>query len=457
MIVDDESLQTRSFAKLFSNEFDVVQVNVPSEALKVLDNSFCVAIVDERMGTTSGIDVLRDVRLHFPNVTRVLMTAYGDEYLASAVNKARIFHYVEKPFGEELRELLRDAVREYHLRQRGIEQLRWLERERDLLAGRPAGRAAFREAFGFSAVVGNSKGISELIEKSRKAVDQEFTVLIGGETGTGKGVLAKAIHYEGSRRDFRLFNCGGCFDESLTRSELFGSVPGGFTGAVNQPGIFEVADGGTVFLDEIGELPPKVQALLLTFLDSSEFTRVGNTRLLRTDVRLIAATNKNLYEEVKAKRFREDLYYRLAQFEISLPSLRERCDDIPLLVEHFLQHASIRTGRRSLSLSEEALTLLCRYPFPGNIRELQTAINRAAAICDEQIIEAQDLPDRIRQQQPLTLSPMHDAKPFLTQRKDEVECMEVRKAIASSKTQKEAAQKLGRSDRWLREKLKDCD
>jgi two-component system NtrC family response regulator len=449
VIIDDEEPQTRSFAKQFCDEFDIVQINVPEKVIGTLDRAVSVAVVDECMGAVSGITLLCELKIRHPDIIRILITGYGDEKLPFAVNNARIFHYVQKPFNtDELRAVLHEAVREFRVRQWGQEQLRRFEQERDMLTARPAGRAALRETLGLSAIVGNSKAIGELIEKARKAVNQTISILIDGETGTGKDILARAIHNEGTRPHIRAINCALLANEGLARAELFGVAKGAFTDAIARPGLCELADKGTLFLDEIAELPLGVQPMLLTFLDRGEFTRVGSNTVMTTEVRVIAATNKNLKEEVAARRFREDLYFRLKRFQITLPPLRERCEDIPLLADYFLRIATTELGR-TVTLTEAASGILCRYGFPGNIRELQSVIQSASVECDG-LIEPRHLPMDVR-----TASSLPENF-SLSQRRDDYECDQIRQAVASTKTQEEAAAKLGMSARWLRKRLKDC-
>jgi len=447
-IVDDEESQTRSFAKEFGNEFDIIQINSPDKALSAIDRSVSVAIVDECMGAVSGIDVLSRLRTKHPDIIRVLITGYGDEYLAHAINKARIFHYVQKPFDtNELRTVMHEAVREFGLRHWGQEQLRRFEQERGVLTAHPASRAVLRETLGFSTIIGQSKAITELIEKARRVATQSISILIDGETGTGKDVFARAIHYESDRPHIHAINCGLLANEQLARAELFGVAKGAFTDAVPGPGLCELADGGTLFLDEIAELPLGVQPMLLTFLDRGEFTRVGSNALTSTKVRVIAATNKNLQEEVDARRFREDLYYRLKRVQLRLPPLRERPEDIPFLVDHFVQRDD-RKG--SFTFAAETLAILRQHPFRGNVRELQSVIELALLECDGTVIQPSHLPKDLRA--PFETSP----KTTLAQERVDFECEKIRQALATTRTQEEAAAKLGMTSRWLRQQLKKC-
>jgi DNA-binding NtrC family response regulator len=438
-IVDDEASITNSFADYFSDEFDVLQITDPKAAISALDDHIQVAVVDERMPGMSGIELLCHLRKHRPKITRILLTAH-EEYLASAINTARIFHYVEKPpdLGA-LRRVLHEAVREYQVREKGEQELHRAERERDQLVAQK--RELLKHDLGFSTIIHKSTAMENLIQRARKTVDKLSNVLIHGETGTGKGALARAIHYEGvTRAVFHSVNIATLTGDTF-RSEMFGSVRGAFTGAQDRAGYFETADKGTLFLDEIGELPQDHQVMLLTVLEDKRFARVGSTKTLNSDVRIIAATNKDLTKAVRNRSFREDLYHRLAQFEVTIPPLRERPEDIPALIELFL-------ARHRRGMSPDTVAALCHYEFPGNVRELESAITTASDQCEDNLIQLHDLPDRVRA--PYRSEDRGGNRQSLEDRMTDFAAGEIRKALSQMQTQKEAAELLGITPEWLR-------
>jgi PAS domain S-box-containing protein len=268
---------------------------------------------------------------------------------------------------------------------RDISELKWLELE-------------LQERYQFDQIIGRSPKMREIFEQIKMLAENDVTVLIQGETGTGKGMIARAIHLNSLRADgpFVTVNCAA-LPESLLESELFGHVKGAFTGAVaDRPGRFELADGGTIFLDEIGEIPLHVQAKLLRVIEAKEFERVGGTETIKADVRIIAATNRNLYEEVKAGRFREDLYYRLNVVSIKVPPLRERREDIPLLVSFFIERFNHEFGKQIEGVSQQTMDLLLGYDWPGNVRELENAIEHAFVHCRGELVMPDHLPQEIR-------------------------------------------------------------
>jgi len=268
---------------------------------------------------------------------------------------------------------------------RDISQLKWLEME-------------LQERYQFGQLIGKSRRMQEIFEQIEMLAENDVTVLIQGETGTGKGVIARAIHLNSHRADgpFVTVNCAA-LPEPLLESELFGHVKGAFTGAVaDKPGRFELADGGTIFLDEIGEIPTHVQAKLLRAIEDKEFERIGGTKTIKVDVRIIAATNKDLREEVKAGRFREDLFYRLNVISIEVPPLRERREDIPLLVRFFIDRFNGEFGKQIEGISQQAMDLILRYNWPGNVRELENAIEHAFVHCRGGLIMPEHLPLEIR-------------------------------------------------------------
>jgi DNA-binding NtrC family response regulator len=302
--------------------------------------------------------------------------------------KAGAFDYITKPFEQaELAKVIAKASRAHEI-------------ERQNVHGPAEGEKP--------PLVGSSPAMRQIFDIITKVADSPTTVLVTGESGTGKELVARQLHVESSRRDKPLIkvNCAA-IPKDLVESELFGYERGAFTGAVgSKPGRFELADGGTLFLDEIGEIPVEMQVKLLRALQESEFERVGGIKTIRVDVRLIAATNRNLEELIRDGRFREDLYYRLAVVPIALPALRERREDIPLLVRHFVEKYNARLGKRVERVEDDALQLLLSYSWPGNIRELENLMERSVLFADEPVIRAAALPDALRERSGAAVVPV---------------------------------------------------
>jgi two-component system response regulator PilR (NtrC family)/two-component system response regulator HydG len=329
-----------------------------------------------------GHELLREIRARRPELNVVVITAFGSIDSAIELMKAGAYDYLTKPFGtDELLLTVERALQESRLR-REVARL---------------SRAAAAPPPGF---VGASRPMQELFRLLSRIADSGHPVLVTGESGTGKELVAGALHRYSGRSAFVAVNCAA-LPENLLESELFGHVKGAFTGADrDKVGLFHAADGGTLFLDEVGELPPALQPKLLRVLESGEVRRVGATEAHRVDVRVVAATNRDLEEEVRDGRFREDLFWRLNVLHVAVPPLRERTADIPLLAEHFLAASgpaagSSRPGARRIS--REALAMLTSYPWPGNVRELRNAIARAATLASTEEVRAEDLPPRVRE------------------------------------------------------------
>lgn len=346
-----------------------------------------ILLTDLRMDGMSGLDLLHKAREYFPGATVVIMTAYGSIDTAVAAMRNGAYDYLVKPFTPEQLEHLIARIEEYRrLRDENVKL-------RDAVD-------ALSEP---STIVSQNPRMHKLLETARKVAVTDSSILITGESGTGKTLLAKIIH-DGSQRakgPFAVVNCA-TLSENLLESELFGHVRGAFTGAVkDKTGRLQLAESGTVFLDEIGEISPALQTKLLRFLQEREFERVGDTKTIRVDVRIIAATNKDLEREVKDGHFREDLYFRLNVIELHMPSLRQRPEDIPALAEALLNRAFIATNRSSRPLDEAARRAILSYGWPGNIRELKNALERAAILCTGDHVTIDDLPERVLEQSTL--------------------------------------------------------
>ena len=392
-VIDDEPIVGREVKRGLSKEPYVVETFLDGEsALQRLERvSFDLVLCDLRLSGVSGLDVLKAVRKRCPWTEVILITAYSSVDSAIEAIRAGAFHYVLKPIKmAELRLLVRRALDKV-----------MLVKEKD----------ALKEALFYqrrpAAIIGNSKTMLEVFRLIDKVAPLDCNVLVCGESGTGKEMVARALHQRGSRADkpFVSFNCGG-FTEELITNELFGHEKGAFTGATEtKVGLLEAANNGTIFLDEIGEMPLSMQVKLLRFVEERSFLRVGGVKPIAVDVRLIAASNRDLKELVAAGAFREDLYYRLNVVMIPLPPLRARSDDIPLLIRHFLDKYSQTFGKEIEGVSSEVLEILSRYPFPGNVRELENIIERAVALTDDTELSTRDLPSDLRELSISSLDP----------------------------------------------------
>lgn len=353
------------------------------EALKAMsERDYPVVLTDLRMGGMPGDELLSEIKHSYPDTNVIVMTAFGSVESAIEAMKLGAYDYLTKPVKtDEVVLTIEKALREAALR-REVNTLR---------------RAVHKE-YSFHQILGKSKPMQEVFDLIRRVADSTTNVLITGESGTGKELAAKAIHYNSPRREgpFVPVNCAA-IPEPLLESELFGHVRGAFTDAkTDKRGLFEEASGGTLFLDEISELPLLLQAKLLRAIQEREIRRVGATRSVSVDVRIIAATNLALAEEVKAKKFREDLFYRLNVIEIRMPPLRERREDIPLLVEAFLKKCAEASKKPVRGIGESALALMMDYPWPGNVRELENVVERALTLARTERILPEDLPPTIR-------------------------------------------------------------
>jgi DNA-binding NtrC family response regulator len=354
-----------------------------AEALKVLgEQDIAVVLTDLRMKGMQGLELLAEIRRANPDIGVVLMTAFGSVETAVEAMKHGASDYLTKPVKKD--EMVRVVER--------VMQETSLRREVGRL------RREIHKEYSFHQILGKSKAIQAVFDLIRRVADSPTNVLITGESGTGKELVAKAIHYNSDRKDspFVPVNCAA-IPEPLLESELFGHMRGSFTDAkMDKRGLFEEAQKGTLFLDEISELPLMLQAKILRAIQEKEIRRVGANRSIAVDVRIIAATNLNLSEEVKGKRFRDDLYYRLNVIELKLPPLRERREDIPLLVDAFLKKCGESRGKDVKGVGESALAMLMDYDWPGNVRELENIIERAVTLSRGERIVPEDLPSSIQ-------------------------------------------------------------
>lgn len=390
LVVDDEKSNLESLERIFRREGWRVLTAPSGEAgLDLLRNERINVVVTDLMmpGGMTGTDLLRAARTVAPETEVVLMTAYGSVEAAVEAMKEGAYDFVTKPLK---RMSIVKTVRQA------------LDRQKLILENR-ALKERLKGLEGMAGVVGDAPAFKAAMELVRQAAPSSATVLLQGESGTGKEVIAKAIHDLSPRSGspFVAVN-SAAIPESLLESELFGYEKGAFTGAVGRrEGRFERADGGTVFLDEVGELSAQVQAKLLRVLQDGQFERLGGNQTLRADVRVVAATNKDLGQEVAEGRFREDLYYRLAVITVILPPLRERRADIPLLAQHFLRRYSDQAPRPLRGFTQPAMQALESYHWPGNVRQLENVVHRAVVLCKEDRIDVSELPEEIRATEPI--------------------------------------------------------
>jgi len=380
LVVDDEEIIRLSCQRVLTEEGYEVQTR-PSgpEALRLLaEELFDVAIVDLKMPGMDGIEVLQAIKRDYPHIPVIMITGYATVESAVEAMKSGAFDYLPKPFTpDEVAVVVKKALE-----------------TRSLILENIYLRGEIQAKYGFENIIGTSKKMQEIYRLIGKVAPTNSTVLITGESGTGKELIARAIHFNSQRkeRQFVPVDCA-VLSENLLESELFGHVKGSFTGAVvTKPGLFEVADGGSLFLDEIGNISLAMQSKLLRFIQEREFTPVGGTKLKKVDVRLVAATNSDLQEKIKEGAFREDLFYRLNIVPISLPPLRERKEDIPLLAMHFLKKYCQEMGKNPKAFSQMAMEMLMHYPWPGNVRELENIVERAVVMTEEDTILPQHLP-----------------------------------------------------------------
>lgn len=438
LVVDDEPAQRELVSGFLRKQgFDVVEAAGGGEAVARFKHElFDLVLTDQRMPDLSGLEVLEAVKSTSPEAAVVIMTAYGTIETAVSAIRAGAADYLTKPLN--LDELLHRVLRvreRYHL----------VRENREL-------REALTERHRVDGIIGDSGQMQEVLSLVRRVAPSDATVLIRGESGTGKELIARALHYASPRAAGPLVkvNCAA-LAESLLEAELFGHEKGAFTGAVaSRKGRFELADGGSIFLDEIGDLPPHLQVKLLRVLQEREFERVGSSRPIKVDVRLLAATHRNLEALVRDGRFRDDLYYRINVVTIVLPPLRERREDLAPLIEHFLRAFAGKNGKTVRGLTREAREALLRYDYPGNIRELENLMERAVVLTRDDVIGMEDLP--------LTLEapvPESGEGAGLIAAVEGLERRMIREALAKAEgTQTRAAELLGISERVLRYKLR---
>ncbi len=438
LVVDDELAQRTVVSGFLEKQgFDVTLAESGEKALeRVRKESFDLVLTDQKMPNMSGLDLLQAIHAINPETGVVLMTAYGSIAAAVSCIKGGAIDYLTKPLN--LDELL------FRIRQAG-ERRRLFVENREL-------RETLQERHRIEGIIGESGAMLEVVSLVRRVAPSEATVLIRGETGTGKELIANAIHFASSRARGPLVkvNCAA-LPENLLESELFGHEKGAFTGAVtSRQGRFELANGGTIFLDEIGDLPLHLQAKLLRVLQEREYEKVGSSRPVKVNVRILTASHRPLEALIKAGELREDLYYRLNVVTILLPPLRERRSDLSMLIDHFMRSFAEKNAKTIRGLTQEARDILLRYDYPGNVRELENIIERAVVLTRDDVIGRHDLPLTVQDPE----IEESDTEPNLTVAVEALERRMITAALARSDgVQTRAAERLGTSERGLRYKL----
>ena len=465
LCVDDEIRSLEALERTLDEEFDVITASSAEQAMTLLEQQAVQAILcDQRMPGTTGVEFLGQVRERWPDTARLILSGYTDsDDIIRGINDSGIHQYITKPWHPDaLMETLREACQLSQLQQENelvaMEmKLTAPQLQRDLRAKKQQLQQQFQLA---EIKRGMDSPLNAICEQVGRIAPYDISVLVTGESGAGKELFARAFHYNSGRADkpFVVENCGAMPDELLA-SELFGHKKGAFTGAISDHvGLFEQADGGTIFLDEIGEISPAFQVKLLRVLQEREVRPLGDHRRRKVDVRIIASTNRDLEEEVRAGRFRQDLYYRLAEVTLLLPPLSERRGDIPVLAQHFLNKAQKEFDKPVRGFSDEALACMQRYHWPGNVRELQNEVRRMLVLAQDEWVGADLLSPRVLRAGPEeegeALEPIAGLQGTLKDRIEALEKRILREALIRHRWNKSRASKeLGLSRVGLRAKL----
>jgi two-component system NtrC family response regulator len=444
LIVDDEKNYLVILEALLAPEgYEIITEDSAANALRLIrEADLDLIITDMRMPGMNGMELLEEAKKIDPELPVIMMTAYGTIEKAVEAMKKRAYDYITKPFrNEELKLTVKKALDFYRLK-----------KENRLLSD------ALSDRYKYGNIIGKSQPMLKIYEMIAKVSPSKASVMITGASGTGKELIAKAIHYNSPRRNrpFISINCGA-LTETLLESELFGHERGAFTGAVAmKKGRFELADGGTLFLDEVGEMSPSLQVKLLRVLQEMEFERVGGTKTIKVDVRILAASNRRLKEDVDKGVFREDLFYRLNVVHIEVPPLKERVEDIPFLVAHFVEKFR-SSNRKKIELAPEVWKVLYSYTWPGNIRELENTMERAMVMSSDENITLKDLPDYVisEKEQAIDLDRIIPLNLALAEALDQIEERLISRALErSNNVQSRAAEMLGITRHAMHYKMK---
>jgi two-component system response regulator HupR/HoxA len=466
LIVDDEVRSLETLERILEDEFDIKTADNITDARKILETEWVqIILCDQRMPEISGVEFLKQVREQWPEVIRMIISGYTDsEDIISAVNEAGIYQFVTKPWHpDSLILLLKNAAELFDLQRKNeILSVELKMSPSRLQSSVEEKRKSLRDDYSCDdqIVRSDESCMNQVCERIRRVSPYDISVLLTGESGTGKELAARALHYNSHRWDqpFVVENCGALPDE-LLESELFGYKKGAFTGAVeDRAGLFERANGGTVFLDEIGEVSPAFQVKLLRVLQEGEIRPLGSSQTRQVDVRVIAATNRDLEQDVRDGRFREDLYYRLATVTVQLPALRERKMDIPLIAKSILQSSMQQLGKQVAGFTDETLACMQAYHWPGNVRELQNEIRHMLVMTESDLLSADLLTPRVLQAAPeedeADLKVMNDLEGTLKERVESLEARILKECLIRNRWNKsQAAKEMGLSRVGLRSKL----
>ncbi len=445
LVIDDEQNYLLLLETLLAEEsYSVTTLKDPELALEYLvESDVDVVITDMKMPKVSGQDILEHIKKNYPHIPVLIMTAYGSIDGAVQAMRCGAFDYIAKPFSND--ELLLSVHKAVKMSE--------AEQQNRLL------RQSLQDRHGTHNIIGRSQGVRQILDLVARVAPSTSNVLITGESGTGKELIAKALHYASNRKDgpFISVNCMA-LNPGVMESELFGHEKGSFTGAVvKKRGRFELAHTGTLFLDEIGELSFDTQVKLLRVIQEHSFERVGGSESIQVDIRLVAATNKDLHQEVESGRFREDLFYRLNVVNIHIPPLRERVEDIPLLAAHFLQAFSQENQKQVKGFEPEVLQALTAYHWPGNVRQLENVIERCVVLAQGESIRMEDLPGELKEEstQFKSAADLLPTEIDLGDTLEKIEAALIRRALARNNfIQVKAAESLGVSKSLLQYKLK---
>jgi two-component system NtrC family response regulator len=444
LIVDDEKNYLVILEALLAPEgYEIITEDNAFNALRLLrETDLDLVITDMKMPGRNGMVLLEEAKNMDPELPIIIMTAYGTIEMAVEAMKKRAYDYITKPFrNEELKLTVKKALELYRLK-----------KENRLLS------EALSDRYRYGNIIGKSKPMLKIYDMIGKVAQSRASIMITGPSGTGKELVAKAIHYNSPRknRPFISINCGA-LTETLLESELFGHDKGAFTGAVSmKKGRFELADGGTLFLDEVGAMPPSLQVKLLRVLQEMEFERVGGTKTIKVDVRILTASNRKLKEDVDGGIFREDLFYRLNVVQIEVPPLKDRIEDIPFLVAHFIEKFQ-PSKKRKIELAPEVWKALYSYSWPGNIRELENTLERALVLSSDEDITVGDLPDYLvkEKEEKIGLDKIVPWNLTLAEALEQIEGELISRALTySNNVQSKAAEMLGISRRVMHYKMK---